>query len=145
MPQLKLEFDEYKRPKNGAAKFIAAFNTFFRDYGRIETRKDVILFEGREMTRQDKYWLEVSRQIERLGSICVGTEFERMGKDIVFAFAESLEKSNSRFEVRQRAREREIMAADRRKERERQRQLAEEKAKAEGQGDSNEASNGADT
>ncbi len=139
MPALKLEFDEYKRPKNGAAKFIAAFNTFFRDYGKIETKKDVILFEGEEMTRQDKYWLEVALQMEHLYSICNGTEFEVMGKDITYAFFDALQKSNSRYEARCKVRERQIMAEDRRKERERQRQLAEEKSK-EGQGDSNEAS-----
>lgn len=116
MPALKLEFDEYKRPKNAAAKFLAHFNTFFREYGKAETRTDVIVVEGHEMTRQDAYWLEVTKQLEVLLRICRGTEFEDFGKAMVYSFVDSIEKASSRYAKMQRVRQREIEKEQRREE-----------------------------
>ena len=116
MPQLKLEFDEYKRPKNAAAKFLAQFNTFFREYGKVETRTDVLVVEGHEMTRQDAYWLEVTKQLEVLLRICRGTDFEDFGKAMVYSFVDSIEKASSRYAKMQRVRQREIEKEQRREE-----------------------------
>jgi spore cortex formation protein SpoVR/YcgB (stage V sporulation) len=131
MPQLKLEFDEYKRPKNAAAKFLAQFNTFFREYGKAETRTDVIVVEGHEMTRQDAYWLEVTKQIEVLLRICKGTDFEDFGKAMVYSFVDSIEKASSRYEKMRKARQREIEKEQRREEMKRR----EEQKKQEGSKD----------
>lgn len=116
MPALKLEFDEYKRPKNAAAKFLAQFNTFFREYGKVETRTDMLVVEGHEMTRQDAYWLEVTKQLEVLLRICRGTDFEDFGKAMVYSFVDSIEKASSRYAKMQRVRQREIEKEQRREE-----------------------------
>ena len=136
MPALKLEFDEYKRPKNAAAKFLAQFNTFFREYGKVETRTDVLVVEGHEMTRQDAYWLEVTKQLEVLLRICRGTDFEDFGKAMVYSFVDSIEKASSRYAKMQRVRQREIEKEQRREEMKRREAQKQEGSKDEGSNNS---------
>ena len=139
MPALKLEFDEYKRPKNAAAKFLAQFNTFFREYGKVETRTDMLVVEGREMTRQDAYWLEVTKQIEKLILICKGTDFEDFGKAMVYSFVDSIEKASSRYEKMRRVRQREIEKEQKREE------MRRREAQKKQEGSKGEASNNSDS
>lgn len=132
MPALKLEFDEYKRPKNAAAKFLAQFNTFFREYGKVETRTDMLVVEGHEMTRQDAYWLEVTKQIEKLLLICKGTDFEDFGKAMVYSFVDSIEKASSRYEKMRRVRQREIEKEMKRREAQKRQEGSKDEASSAG-------------